>query len=290
MTTEGFLEIDGRQTWYRSVGEPTAAPPLLMLHGGPGAASPNDMLAVARESRRRQVICYDQIDTGRSPRAGDVSKYTLDAHLRELDAVRNALHLETVHLWGQSWGGMLALAYVLTKPTGVRSLTLASAPYSTAQWLDAATVFRAALPPANLRSLERCERTLEQQGARKPKTGGARSSAKLAKSAAQLAKFQRIARSAPVQLLGRCREPPAAVAPPDLPTHRTRVHRASRVPRRYSCRVHGAAGRHEPSRVRNDVGTERTLRDWQPARLRSHRPARRHHVADPRDQRRARSA
>ena len=42
-----------------------------------------------------------------------------------LEAVRQALGLREMHLYGHSWGTVLAVEYMLRHPTGVRSLILA---------------------------------------------------------------------------------------------------------------------------------------------------------------------
>jgi len=50
----------------------------------------------------------------------------IPAFIEELIAVREFLDLERVHLLGHSWGGMLALEYFLTRPTGILSFVAAS--------------------------------------------------------------------------------------------------------------------------------------------------------------------
>jgi L-proline amide hydrolase len=71
----------------------------------------------------------------------------VETFVEQLDSVRDGLGLERVHLFGSSWGGMLALEYMLTRPTGVESLILNSTPTSAPRWaLEAERLF-AALPP-----------------------------------------------------------------------------------------------------------------------------------------------
>jgi pimeloyl-ACP methyl ester carboxylesterase len=200
---EGFLDLSGRRTWYRVSGRRSSAPPLLMLHGGPGGATPDGMAAVDRIARDRQVIAYDQIDTGRSWRVGDPLALTVEAHVDELAEVRRALNLPEVHLWGQSWGGMLALSYALTQPDGLRSLTLASAPYSCPLWTEAATELRADLPARTLRALERCESTLLRQRARPIAPGPGPTSERVARDAARMVGLLAVARRPTVQRLAR---------------------------------------------------------------------------------------
>lgn len=196
---EGFVEIGGRKTWYRVTGEPTGRPPLLMLHGGPGACSPEDTVAVARVAEQRQVFVYDQIDAGRSERVNDRAKWTVEAHVAELAAVRAALGLDEVHLFGQSWGGMLAMSYALTKPKGLRSLVVASAPASAPRWSATAVRLREELPGPTKRALTRCERTV----LRSPitKSSKMRTTQDLMKKAKGMQKALPLVASAPMQRL-----------------------------------------------------------------------------------------
>ncbi|HEX3300020.1 MAG TPA: proline iminopeptidase-family hydrolase [Actinomycetota bacterium] len=147
---EGRIPFHGFHTWYRSVdGGSDGALPVLTLHGGPGAC--HDYLepfeALAETGRR--VIFYDQLGCGSSGIADhphDPSMWTVELFVQEVDAVREALGLEGVHILGQSWGGMLAMEYALTQPEGLASLIIESSPASMTQWVTEATKLRDALP------------------------------------------------------------------------------------------------------------------------------------------------
>ena len=138
-TTEGYIPFKGYRTWYMSVGDPAhdaERPPLLALHGGPGA--PHDYLENLAQlaDTGRRVIFYDQLGCGASDKTGKPEMYTVELYVEELGEVRRALGLERLHLLGQSWGGWLAIEYLLTaQPRGVVSLTLASTSPSTAQFV-----------------------------------------------------------------------------------------------------------------------------------------------------------
>jgi proline iminopeptidase len=54
--------------------------------------------------------------------------------MEQIDILRNALHLEKIHLLGHSWGSMLGLDYVLEGREGVSSLILASPVVSVRRW------------------------------------------------------------------------------------------------------------------------------------------------------------
>jgi proline-specific peptidase len=73
--------------------------------------------------------------------------WTIELYLEELGVVRKALGLDRIHLLGQSWGGMLAMEYMLTRPDGIASLTIASSPASIILWVEEANRLRRELPP-----------------------------------------------------------------------------------------------------------------------------------------------
>jgi proline-specific peptidase len=145
---EGTISFRGQKVWYRSAGarEALGRLPLLCLHGGPGL--PHDYLepleAVAAAGRR--VIFYDQLGCGNSDHPYDPSLWTIPLFLDELVAMRKALGLVQVHLFGHFWGGMLAMEYALTRPEGLAGLILADAPASMRQFVEGTNRLRAELP------------------------------------------------------------------------------------------------------------------------------------------------
>jgi L-proline amide hydrolase len=128
---EGRIPFNGHETWYRVVGdgEDPGRLPLLCLHGGPGSGWQHlesyEALAVGR-----RVVFYDQLGCGNSAVAAphDPAMWTTELYVEEVGAVREALELERVVVLGQSWGGMLALAYALTQPLGLAGLIVQSSP------------------------------------------------------------------------------------------------------------------------------------------------------------------
>ena len=155
MTQEGYVDVPGGSVWYRLVGS-DGATPLVTLHGGPGAG--HDYLepleALASD---RPVVFYDQLGCGKSDIPDDASLWQIDRFVEEVTTVRRALDLERVHLFGQSWGGWLAIEYMLTRPPGVTSLILASTSASLPQFAHEVSRLTAELPPDTRDALERCK-------------------------------------------------------------------------------------------------------------------------------------
>jgi proline-specific peptidase len=155
---EGTIPFHGLETWYRVVGdgEEPGKLPVLLLHGGPGA--PHDYLesleAVARTGRR--AIFYDQLGCGNSSRS-DESLWNVETFVEEVGVVRDALGLDRTHLFGSSWGGMLAMEYALTQPGGLASLVISSSPASIPLWAAETMRLRQELPEDVQRALDEHE-------------------------------------------------------------------------------------------------------------------------------------
>ncbi len=126
----------GHETYYRIVGEPTAQAPLLLIHGGPGSTHNYfEVLDSLAEETHRQIVSYDQIGCGESYLDGHKELWNLNTWTEELIALRRHLNLSRVHLLGQSWGGMLIIAYLIDRqPQGVESAILSSTLPSSSLW------------------------------------------------------------------------------------------------------------------------------------------------------------
>jgi len=147
-STEGVVPFRGFNVWYRIVGdhEEPGKLPLLCLHGGPGV--PHDYLEPLETmaSTGRRVIFYDQLGCGNSDHPHDPSLWNIRLFVEELGTIRQALGLDRLHILGNSWGGMLAQEYALTRPSGLASLTLHSSLASIPQWVAEANRLRSELP------------------------------------------------------------------------------------------------------------------------------------------------
>lgn len=148
---EGFATVNGGRVWYRRSGEKSSRAPLLVLHGGPGAT--HDYLSILEElNDQREVILYDQLGAGRSDRPDDTTLWTVERFVDEVQALREALQLEQVHILGQSWGAMLAVEYA-SRPEakGIMSLVLSGPLLNSKLWTADAKRYVEFLPP-NLRA------------------------------------------------------------------------------------------------------------------------------------------
>jgi L-proline amide hydrolase len=146
--TEGYVPFRGYRTWYRIVGEgeDEGKLPVLYLHGGPGGTHDYLEPLEAMAETGRRAIFYDQIGCGKSDLPDDPSLWKVETFVDELGEVRRHLGLDRLHIFGNSWGGMLAMEYALTQPTGVGSMIVASSPASIPHWVAEANRLRSLLP------------------------------------------------------------------------------------------------------------------------------------------------
>jgi proline-specific peptidase len=153
---DGYADFRGYRTWYRVVGDRGAgAVPLLALHGGPGSTH-NYFAPLEQLGDERPVVLYDQIGCGNSARPQGID-WSVDVFREEVDALRDQLGLDRIHLLGTSWGGMLAQEHVLSGAQGIVSLTLSSTLANLALWNEEQLRLKAALAPDVIEVLDRHE-------------------------------------------------------------------------------------------------------------------------------------
>jgi pimeloyl-ACP methyl ester carboxylesterase/membrane protein DedA with SNARE-associated domain len=100
-------------------------PPILLLHGSPGAAKDFDRLGARLAAGGYRVIAPDLPGFGSSSR--DLPSYSIRAHARAVLALLDRLHVERVHVVGWSLGGGVVLTMADTAPERFASLTMMAA-------------------------------------------------------------------------------------------------------------------------------------------------------------------
>ena len=106
----------------RIAGDPKAGDVLIALHGGPGNSSDYMLSLEQLASAELAVVTYDQRGTGQSTEP--TNGYAMRNYIADLEAVRQAIGAESVHLLGHSWGGLVATRYATVHPQRVSSIIL----------------------------------------------------------------------------------------------------------------------------------------------------------------------
>jgi proline iminopeptidase len=136
----------GYEVWVKQVG--VGEVPVLTLHGGPGF--PHFYLECFEDflpPDRIRFWYYDQLGCGFSDQPDDPSLWTVERFREEVEQVRDGLGVERLVLYGQSWGGMLAIEYALAYPQHVSRLVVSNMTASIPAYVRHVTALRNALPP-----------------------------------------------------------------------------------------------------------------------------------------------
>src|SRR5262245_54629328 len=116
------------QVWVKRIGNNPQLR-VLLLHGGPG--STHEYLEACDSflpAAGIEYYFYDQLGSGFSDQPDEPSLWELDRFVDEVEQVRRALGLErdSFVLYGQSWGGLLAIEYALTYQRHLRGLVISN--------------------------------------------------------------------------------------------------------------------------------------------------------------------
>jgi proline iminopeptidase len=100
--------------------------PIIYLHGGPGGHVRDDLIRslAPLSNDGYDIYFYDQVGSGMSSRLKDITEYTVDRHILDLNAIATELGTEKVIILGQSWGAILGTMYAASFPGKVSRLVL----------------------------------------------------------------------------------------------------------------------------------------------------------------------
>lgn len=149
--------VNGRyKVWTKKLGSGPIK--VLLLHGGPGFG--HEYLE-AFESFLPQagieMYYYDQLGCGNSDQPDDTSLWTIERYTQEVEEVRKGLGLEHFVLYGQSWGGMLAIEYALNHQQHLRGLVISNMTAGMKAYLKRTASIKLQLPPDKLAQLTALE-------------------------------------------------------------------------------------------------------------------------------------
>lgn len=124
ISSEGFLEINGSEIYYKTMGE---GDPLIIVHGGPVLDHSYLLPHLAALAEDYQLIFYDQRATGRSSIEVAPVTMSLDGFVEDIEILRQQLDLGKINLLGHSWGGLIAMKYALKHDDKLNHLILSNA-------------------------------------------------------------------------------------------------------------------------------------------------------------------
>jgi len=126
----GTVHTDEVDIGYETFGVQGTALPIIAVNGGPGLSHAYMMMndLWRRVARDRFVVLYDQRGTGASKRVSAHASQSMDAQVADLEALRAHLKLDRFALLGDSYGGLVVMAYATAHPQHVAKLILSDSP------------------------------------------------------------------------------------------------------------------------------------------------------------------
>ena len=116
------------KVWTKRVGNNPRIK-MLTLHGGPGFN--HELLEIFDSylpGAGIEYYYYDQLGSFFSDQPDDPALWQIDRFVEEVEQVRIALGLnkDNFYLWGQSWGGMLAMEYALKYQDNLKAVMISN--------------------------------------------------------------------------------------------------------------------------------------------------------------------
>jgi proline iminopeptidase len=135
-TGEHELKVSDVRLWYRVAGRQGGVP-VIFLHGGPGQGSQVFQAFGGPQLERTQRLVYlDQRGAGRSDRPSNLSKYSMDIMVEDVEQLRRHLGVPRMALLAHSFGTRLALEYAARYPQHTAAVVLAAAATNLLRSLD----------------------------------------------------------------------------------------------------------------------------------------------------------
>ena len=155
--------------WTKRIGNaPTKK--VLLLHGGP--AMTHEYLEAFDShfpAAEIEYYYYDQLGSFYSDQPDEPDLWEIPRFVEEVEQVRQALHLDSgsFYLYGQSWGGLLALEYALKYQVHLKGLIISNMMSSIPAYNDyAEAVIKPAMDPAVLAEVEALEASKDYENPR----------------------------------------------------------------------------------------------------------------------------
>ncbi len=131
--TDGkYYEVNGSKIWTVSFGE---GEPLFFIAGGPGNAH-YYLRSFDSLSTTNTLVYFDAFGRGKSDTAKNVTEYSLQRDIEDLEELRKAMGFLKINILGHSYGGVVAQGYAIKYPEQVSHLILANTFHSYLMWQE----------------------------------------------------------------------------------------------------------------------------------------------------------
>jgi len=119
----GYLKVsDIHEIYYELCGNPDGIP-VFVIHGGPGGSCSPYMRRFFNPAKYL-IILHDQRGCGKSRPTLEIRDNTTDSLVKDIEQLRLHLKLDSIILFGGSWGSTLSLAYAEEYPDYIVAMVL----------------------------------------------------------------------------------------------------------------------------------------------------------------------
>ena len=132
-----YEKVSGHRLWVELQGD--HGPWLLLIGGGPGGSHDYFHPYMDELAKDHRVVFFDALGTGKSDRATAGQRYSVDQDVRDLEALRSRLGIDTWAVLGHSYGGFVAQEYALRHSNRVDHLIVSNSFVSPGKDLQEAT-------------------------------------------------------------------------------------------------------------------------------------------------------
>jgi proline iminopeptidase len=156
---QGMINVLGYNLFYE-IFEPKNGTPkgtVLTLAGGPGCPHQYILPMSDLTNYGYRVIFYDQLGIGRSEMPQNKYMFSIEYNVEEVEALRVAMNLGKINLWGSSYGGALAIAYALKYQRNLKCLITAGGLASVPLTVEGMMKWKSELPLEVLSVLDKYE-------------------------------------------------------------------------------------------------------------------------------------
>ncbi len=157
---QGMVNVLGYNLFYEIFDPKDGAPvkgTILTLAGGPGCPHQYILPMSDLANFGYKVVFYDQLGVGKSEMPRNKWMFSIEYNVEEAEALRVALNLGKINLWGSSYGGALAIAYALKYQKNLKSLITAGGLASVPLTVEGMERWKEDLPPETLAILRKYE-------------------------------------------------------------------------------------------------------------------------------------
>ena len=131
--TDGkYYEVNGAKIWTVSFGN---GEPIFFIAGGPGNAH-YYLRSFDSLFTTNTLVYFDAFGRGKSDTAKNVTEYSLQRDIEDLEALRKAMGFSKISILGHSYGGLVAQSYAIKYPEYVSHLILANTFHSYLMWQE----------------------------------------------------------------------------------------------------------------------------------------------------------